>query len=89
MPLLFISFEQSFFILLVALLVFGPKKIPEVARSLGEGIRRLRNITQEIKQEVWEASERGSDLKDKVEQETKKITEEIDETFTGSVKRDD
>ncbi|WP_103327061.1 Sec-independent protein translocase subunit TatA/TatB [Bacteroidetes bacterium endosymbiont of Geopemphigus sp.] len=89
MIFLFISFEQSFFILLVALLIFGPKKIPEVARSLGEGIRHLRNITQEIKQQIWEASERGEDLKDKVEQETKKITKEIDETFTGSVKRDD
>lgn len=89
MPFLFISFEQSFVILVVALLVFGPKKIPELARTLGEGIRYLRNITQDIKQQVWEASEQTEDLKDKIKQEVSSIPKEIDKAFTGSVKRDD
>lgn len=31
------------FILLVALLVLGPKRLPEVGRSLGRGIRDFRN----------------------------------------------
>ena len=89
MLLLFISFEQSFFILLVSLLIFGPKKIPEIARSLGEGIRYIKNTIREIKQRMWEASEHVQDLKDKAGQETKNITKEIDETFTGSIKRND
>jgi sec-independent protein translocase protein TatA len=31
------------FILVVALLVLGPKRLPEVGRSLGRGIRDFRN----------------------------------------------
>ena len=31
-------------ILLVAMVVFGPKKIPEIARSLGQGIREFKDV---------------------------------------------
>ncbi|WP_341653639.1 twin-arginine translocase TatA/TatE family subunit [Blattabacterium cuenoti] len=49
---LFISIEESFFIILTAILVFGPKKIPEIARGLGEGIRYLKNAKAKIKNEI-------------------------------------
>ncbi|WP_185863752.1 Sec-independent protein translocase subunit TatA/TatB [Blattabacterium cuenoti] len=49
---LFISIEESFFIILIAILVFGPKKIPEIARGLGEGIRYLKNAKTKIKNEI-------------------------------------
>ena len=29
-------------VLVVALLIFGPKRIPEIAKSLGEGIREFK-----------------------------------------------
>jgi sec-independent protein translocase protein TatA len=31
------------FVLIVAVLVFGPKRLPEVGRSLGAGIREFRD----------------------------------------------
>jgi sec-independent protein translocase protein TatA len=31
------------FIFLIALLVFGPKKLPELGKGLGEGIRALKD----------------------------------------------
>lgn len=34
-------------ILVVALLVFGPKKLPDLGRSLGEAIRGFRKATNE------------------------------------------
>ncbi|ACY40126.1 putative Sec-independent-protein-translocase protein TatA/E [Blattabacterium sp. (Blattella germanica) str. Bge] len=49
---LFISIEESFFIIFIALLVFGPKKIPDIARGLGEGIRYLKNAKEKIKNEI-------------------------------------
>ncbi len=49
---LFISIEESFFIIFIAILVFGPKKIPEIARGLGEGIRYLKNAKTKIKNEI-------------------------------------
>ncbi|AGW85873.1 MULTISPECIES: Sec-independent protein translocase subunit TatA/TatB [Blattabacterium] len=49
---LFISIEESFFIIFIAILVFGPKKIPDIARGLGEGIRYLKNAKTKIKNEI-------------------------------------
>ena len=34
-------------VLIVALLIFGPKRIPEIARSLGEGIREFKKSMRE------------------------------------------
>jgi sec-independent protein translocase protein TatA len=37
-------------ILLVVLVLFGAKRIPELARDLGKGIREFKNATKEIKE---------------------------------------
>jgi sec-independent protein translocase protein TatA len=39
-------------ILFIVLLLFGGKKLPELARSLGEGIREFKKASQEISQEL-------------------------------------
>ncbi len=39
-------------IFLVILLVFGAKRIPEIARGLGKGIREFKSATTEIKNEL-------------------------------------
>lgn len=39
-------------IFLVILLVFGAKRIPEIARGLGKGIREFKTATREIKDEL-------------------------------------
>jgi TatA/E family protein of Tat protein translocase len=35
-------------ILAVALLLFGPKKLPEIGKSLGQGLRELRKASRDI-----------------------------------------
>ena len=40
-------------IFIVALLVFGPKKLPELGKSLGKGIREFKKATDELKTS-WE-----------------------------------
>ncbi len=35
-------------ILLIVLLVFGAKKLPEIGRSLGKGIREFKHATKEF-----------------------------------------
>lgn len=39
-------------IILVVLLLFGAKRIPELARGLGKGIREFKDATREIKDEI-------------------------------------
>ena len=43
-------------IALVVLLLFGAKKIPELARGLGRGIREFKDATQDVKKEINDAS---------------------------------
>ncbi len=39
-------------IFLVVLLIFGAKRIPEIARGIGKGIREFKDATSEISQEL-------------------------------------
>lgn len=41
-------------IVIVLLVFFGAKKIPELARGLGKGIREFKDATKEIKNEIEE-----------------------------------
>ncbi|MBN3036536.1 MAG: twin-arginine translocase subunit TatB [Bacteroidales bacterium] len=47
-----ISSGELLVILVVAFLVFGPRKLPEMARTLGKGINELRRATSDIRQEI-------------------------------------
>ncbi len=39
-------------IMLVILIFFGPKKIPDLARGLGKGLREFRKASQEIQDDI-------------------------------------
>ena len=39
-------------ILVVALLVFGPKRLPEVGRQVGRGLRELRKLQDTVRDEI-------------------------------------
>ncbi len=41
-------------IVLVIILLFGAKKIPELAKGLGKGIREFKDATKDIKNEIDE-----------------------------------
>ena len=43
---------EMLLILLLALIVFGPKRLPEVGRTVGKGLREFRRASQEIKDEI-------------------------------------
>jgi len=51
-----IGFGELLIILVAALVIFGPQKLPELGRSLGQGIREFRKATQTITEEVARAS---------------------------------
>ena len=43
-----LSFTELLFILVLALLVFGPRKLPEVGRTLGRGLSEFRKASAEF-----------------------------------------
>lgn len=52
-----IGFGELMVILLVALLVFGPRKLPEIGRTVGKTVREFRRATTNLRDEF----ERGID----------------------------
>ena len=82
----FISGAELVFVFFVILLVFGADKVPDIARTLGKGMRQARNATQNIKSEIEKSAEKqGLDTK-QIEQDLKEVKDEV-ENIAGSVKR--
>ncbi len=53
----FIGFPELMLLALVVLLVFGPKRLPEMGRSLGKGMREFKDsVTGDNKDEDKEAA---------------------------------
>lgn len=59
------GFTEIGFILFIAFLIFGPKKLPEIARILGKGMGELRRASNELKFSLEEEI-RNLDRKDEV-----------------------
>jgi len=49
-----VGIQELIIIFVVALLVFGPKKLPEIGRSLGRGIGELRRALEGVKDAISE-----------------------------------
>jgi len=47
-----IGLWEILLILAVALIVFGPAKLPELGRSIGNGLREFRKATSELKDTI-------------------------------------
>ena len=63
--LLFISGQEIFIVFVFVLLLFGSKKIPEVARGLGKGMREFKKATEDIKREINDnTKDFGNDIKE-------------------------
>jgi sec-independent protein translocase protein TatA len=59
-------------VLMFVLIFFGSKKIPEMARGLGKGMREIKDATDSIKREI--------------QQESNKIRDELVKTSEDAVK---
>lgn len=51
-----LGFGELLLILIIALVVFGPKKLPDLGRSLGSALREFRKAAQELSAEVARAA---------------------------------
>ncbi|RLB11757.1 MAG: twin-arginine translocase subunit TatB [Deltaproteobacteria bacterium] len=47
-----IGMPELLVIFLIALIVIGPKKLPDIGRAIGKGIAEFRRATQEIKENI-------------------------------------
>ena len=69
-----LSFGEIFVIFLAIVILFGPKKIPQIARELGQGLRKMRGAVDDIKQEIMkETDEPMSEIREEIEKAKKEI----------------
>ena len=47
-----IGLQELFIILVIALLILGPDKLPDLARAIGKGIGEFRRATSELKDSI-------------------------------------
>ncbi len=57
MTLLMIGAPEIIFIVLIVLLLFGGKKIPELMKGLGKGVKSFKQGMNEMEEEVKRPSE--------------------------------
>ena len=55
-----LGFTEMAVILVVALLVFGPHKLPELARNLGKSLAEFRRASTDLRRSIMEAAHRRS-----------------------------
>ena len=85
-----IGIQELVLILAIALIIFGPRKLPEIGRSLGRGLREFRQATSEIQKNIsldddekekentkGKALEENAQKKEKMCLKAKKITRKI------------
>ncbi|MCZ4695806.1 Sec-independent protein translocase subunit TatA/TatB [Ancylomarina euxinus] len=71
--LLFISGPEIFVVILVVVMLFGAKKIPELAQGLGKGMKEFKKATEDIKREIKDESDIVNNLKDFKDDLSKKL----------------
>ncbi len=83
--ILFISGQEIVFIVFIVVMLFGANKIPEIARGLGQGMKYVKNATNEIKREINESAEKSPAMAE-AKKDLEEAKKQIDE-LTDSVKR--
>lgn len=52
-----LSLGEMLVIALAIVVLFGPDKLPEIARGLGQGVRKMRGAVEDIKTEIMKETD--------------------------------
>lgn len=74
-----IGMPELILIFLVALLVFGPRKLPELGRSLGKGIAEFKRASDDLKRTIEDEIEQGKHQVSAVQDEVASVRRQAGE----------
>jgi len=66
-----VGMPELILIFIVALLVFGPKKLPEIGKSLGKGLAEFKRASEDLKKTIEDEIEAGKREAASLQQEVK------------------
>lgn len=70
------SVPELLIILAIVVLLFGAKKIPDLAKGLGSGIKNFKKAVKEDEEDSKELSEKSKELEDNIVQNTTSKSDE-------------
>ena len=73
-----IGMPELILIFVVALLVFGPKKLPEIGKSLGRGLAEFKRASEDLKKTIEDEIEQGKQEAAAVQQQVKEVRTAIE-----------
>jgi len=94
-PMFGMGMPEVIVILAIALIVLGPKKLPEIAKSLGRGIAEFKKATQDFKQSIdadkdlKEAKQTLQDIKGNIQESVRQTMAPDANTAAMSAEEDD
>jgi TatA/E family protein of Tat protein translocase len=59
-----VGWNELVIILVIVLVVFGPRRLPELAEAFGKSIRKFKHATREVEEEVTKAVTKDENKKD-------------------------
>ncbi len=71
-----IGMTELLVILVIALIIFGPKRLPELAKHLGKAMREFKKATDEVKENIGLDELALDDIGSKIENELKTADDE-------------
>lgn len=71
-------------IFVIALLVFGPRKLPEIGKTVGKALREFRKASEDIKAKIEEEIQASeiTELNKEIKAEVKSLQDEIKKDAT-------
>jgi Tat protein translocase TatB subunit len=86
-----IGMPELIVIMVIALIVFGPKKLPDLAKSIAKGLAELKKATEDVKQSLEEddtLKEAKQDLADSISGIQRQVELEGSEALKAEEKKE-
>ncbi len=79
-----IGMPELILIFVVALLVFGPKKLPDLGKSLGRGLAEFKRASDDLKKTIEDEIEQGKREAEAVKKQVAEVRSTLDPTAPPS-----
>jgi sec-independent protein translocase protein TatA len=83
-----IGMPELIVIMVIALIVFGPKKLPDLAKSLAKGLAELKKATEDVKESL-EADETLKDAKQDLADSISGIQRQVEQEGSEALKAEE